>query len=144
MCRLVYLYVFCCSEMLIADTPIALFAQVSCCSQNSESCLHNVQLCNSTTGGSNPCGQSPMDFESISLAARTQCLVIPRQLSDTCYAQPRATAMKRSGKRGCVTTATSYEGMPVALDAHRHASNKQTKLILLSCENNQKYSHLWD
>ena len=26
-------------------------------------------------GDSNPCGQSPMDFESISLAARTQCLV---------------------------------------------------------------------
>ena len=25
-------------------------------------------------GDSNPCGQSPMDFESISLAARTQCL----------------------------------------------------------------------
>jgi hypothetical protein len=24
-------------------------------------------------GDSNPCGQSPMDFESISLAARTQC-----------------------------------------------------------------------
>jgi hypothetical protein len=24
-------------------------------------------------GGSNPCGQSPMDFESISLTARTQC-----------------------------------------------------------------------
>ena len=27
-------------------------------------------------GDSNPCGQSPMDFESISLAARTQCHVI--------------------------------------------------------------------
>ena len=26
-------------------------------------------------GDSNPCGQSPMDFESISLTARTQCLV---------------------------------------------------------------------
>ena len=26
-------------------------------------------------GDSNPCGQSPMDFESISLAARTQCHV---------------------------------------------------------------------
>ena len=26
-------------------------------------------------GDSNPCGQSPMDFESISLAARTHCLV---------------------------------------------------------------------
>jgi hypothetical protein len=25
-------------------------------------------------GDSNPCGQSPMDFESISLTARTQCL----------------------------------------------------------------------
>ena len=25
-------------------------------------------------GDSNPCGQSPMDFESISLATRTQCL----------------------------------------------------------------------
>ena len=25
-------------------------------------------------GDSNPCGQSPMDFESISLAARTHCL----------------------------------------------------------------------
>jgi hypothetical protein len=25
---------------------------------------------------SNPCGQSPMDFESISLAARTQCLAM--------------------------------------------------------------------
>jgi hypothetical protein len=25
-------------------------------------------------GDSNPCGQSPMDFESISLPARTQCL----------------------------------------------------------------------
>ena len=25
-------------------------------------------------GDSNPCGQSPMDFESISLAARTKCL----------------------------------------------------------------------
>ena len=24
-------------------------------------------------GDSNPCGQSPMDFESISLTARTQC-----------------------------------------------------------------------
>ena len=28
-------------------------------------------------GDSNPCGQSPMDFESISLATRTQCLVAP-------------------------------------------------------------------
>ena len=27
-------------------------------------------------GDSNPCGQSPMDFESISLAARTQCLML--------------------------------------------------------------------
>ena len=27
-------------------------------------------------GDSNPCGQSPMDFESISLAARTQCHVL--------------------------------------------------------------------
>ena len=27
-------------------------------------------------GDSNPCGQSPMDFESISLAARTQCHVM--------------------------------------------------------------------
>ena len=27
-------------------------------------------------GDSNPCGQSPMDFESISLAARTQCLCV--------------------------------------------------------------------
>ena len=26
-------------------------------------------------GDSNPCGQSPMDFESISLAARTHCLL---------------------------------------------------------------------
>ncbi len=28
----------------------------------------------SDRGDSNPCGQSPMDFESISLTARTQCL----------------------------------------------------------------------
>ena len=28
---------------------------------------------NRQRGNSNPCGQSPMDFESISLAARTQC-----------------------------------------------------------------------
>ena len=27
-------------------------------------------------GDSNPCGQSPMDFESISLTSRTQCLVV--------------------------------------------------------------------
>ena len=30
-------------------------------------------------GDSNPCGQSPMDFESISLATRTQCLEVARQ-----------------------------------------------------------------
>ena len=29
-------------------------------------------------GDSSPCGQSPMDFESISLAARTQCLLPAR------------------------------------------------------------------
>ena len=29
---------------------------------------------NRQLGDSNPCGQSPMDFESISLTARTQCL----------------------------------------------------------------------
>ena len=42
-------------------------------------------------GDSNPCGQSPMDFESISLAARTKCLATgatalaiahPRSLSE--------------------------------------------------------------
>ena len=32
-------------------------------------------LCNRHRGDSSPCGQSPMDFESISLAARTQCLL---------------------------------------------------------------------
>ena len=31
-------------------------------------CMHRQR------GDSNPCGQSPMDFESISLAARTHCL----------------------------------------------------------------------
>ena len=31
-----------------------------------------------TEGNSSPCGQSPMDFESISLAARTQCLLPAR------------------------------------------------------------------
>ena len=32
-------------------------------------------------GDSNPCGQSPMDFESISLTARTQCLKVLRPTS---------------------------------------------------------------
>ena len=32
-------------------------------------------FCNRHRGDSSPCGQSPMDFESISLAARTQCLL---------------------------------------------------------------------
>ena len=35
----------------------------------------SLHPCNRHRGDSNPCGQSPMDFESISLAAQTQCLL---------------------------------------------------------------------
>ena len=44
-----------------------------------EVCMLNVAVSHSAVrhkrhrGDSNPCGQSPMDFESISLTARTQC-----------------------------------------------------------------------
>ena len=37
--------------------------------------IGSMSLCNRHRRDSNPCGQSPMDFESISLAARTQCLL---------------------------------------------------------------------
>ena len=36
--------------------------------------LHDLTRGKRHLGDSNPCGQSPMDFESISLAARTKCL----------------------------------------------------------------------
>ena len=36
----------------------------------------SIQNGNRHRGDSNPCGQSPMNFESISLAARTQCLLL--------------------------------------------------------------------
>ena len=35
-------------------------------------------------GDSNPCGQSPMDFESIPLTARAQCLVHQQRSSFSC------------------------------------------------------------
>jgi hypothetical protein len=38
-------------------------------------------------GDSNPCGQSPMDFESISLTARTQCLVVKARNIRLCTAR---------------------------------------------------------
>ena len=37
--------------------------------------IGSMSLCNRHRRDSNLCGQSPMDFESISLAARTQCLL---------------------------------------------------------------------
>ena len=40
--------------------------------------LHDICNRKRHRGDSNPCGQSPMDFESISLTARTQCLVCDR------------------------------------------------------------------
>ena len=46
--------------------------------QRNHDYCHAALLCDGAIhrhrGGSNPCGQSPMDFKSISLAARTHCL----------------------------------------------------------------------
>ena len=44
-------------------------------SYNLAACETKLLLLIRHRGDSNPCGQSPMDFESISLAARTQCHV---------------------------------------------------------------------
>ena len=41
-----------------------------------QQCLDASAATKRHRGDSNPCGQSPMDFESISLAARTQCHVM--------------------------------------------------------------------
>ena len=54
-------------------------------------------------GDSNPCGQSPMDFESISLAARTHCLDVkspPKARSALCSAAPAAPLSHAAGSRG--------------------------------------------
>ena len=40
-------------------------------------------------GDSNPCGQSPVEFESISLTARTQCLVVKAKYIRLCATRRR-------------------------------------------------------
>ena len=57
--------------------PTSEVVQV-CCMNATNATDHNERH----RGDSNPCGQSPMDFESISLAARTQC----RWLLSSAYA----------------------------------------------------------
>ena len=57
--------------------PQKLLAQA----ELSEACHSQSRQINSTPRGedSSPCGQSPLDFESNSLAARTQCLLLAKK-----------------------------------------------------------------
>ena len=75
------------SDKLTAPGFASKFAQDIHAFQNT--CIANQQMRH--LGDLNPCGQSPMDFESISLAARTKCLATgatalalapPRSLSE--------------------------------------------------------------
>ena len=52
-------------------------------------------------GDSNPCGQSPMDFESISLAARTQCLWLHLSNLVRLFLKPAATHARKHKLTGC-------------------------------------------
>ena len=63
----------------MASTDLARgYRCVPVCAHATRRCAHNIQMPQTGNlrqrGDSNPCGQSPMDFESISLAARTDRL----------------------------------------------------------------------
>ena len=54
-------------SLLVVELMKHVFNRISIPEEPTITCLRH-------RGDSNPCGQSPMDFESISLATRTQCL----------------------------------------------------------------------
>ena len=80
-----------------------------------------MPLCNLPTilpmrhrGDSNPCGQSPMDFESISLTARTQCLEVSFSRSQYSVAHFRYIVRVSGGKK---LETSPLAGAPHRLDA---------------------------
>ena len=58
------------SDTVFSDAPLQFFF-----APKKLPPIGSMSLCNRHRRDSNSCGQSPMDFESISLAARTQCLL---------------------------------------------------------------------
>ena len=66
-------------NLMLAPCPLTALIIPSVMGSAPRSALHRYStpsffsLIHRHRGDSNPCGQSPMDFESISLAARTQC-----------------------------------------------------------------------
>ena len=58
-------------------------------------------------GDSNPCGQSPMDFESISLTARTQCRCLPRTCKPQLQTKLTMTQCSHTS-RTCIVAVSSY------------------------------------
>ena len=80
-------------------------------------------------GDSNPCGQSPMDFESISLAARTQCLgcSLLRVCLRKFYKVSRASAResravsRQAGKRGREQVSSRARGRASKLASERRS-----------------------
>ena len=62
-------------------------------------------------GDSNPCGQSPMDFDSFSLAARTQCHVmdgLPARQQGDAFDIPVAGDRGLRKRRSLLTRTTDY------------------------------------
>ena len=78
--------------------PQELLAQA----EPSEACHSQSRQTNSTPRGLSPCGQSPLDFESNSLAARTQCLL----LAKTCVFQNQKKGAAPSTCSWCHTRAS--------------------------------------
>ena len=70
------------------------------------SCLAKVH--HTTPRDSNPCGQSPMEFESISITARTQCLVVKARNIRLCTTRRRWIRVSSAPMSTCVPSAPRY------------------------------------
>ncbi len=74
----------------------------ACCAKLGEAQDSASQADRRQRGDSNPCGQSPMDFESISLAARTHCLLQYRGRQALLHSITLLTSSKRRSKHTIV------------------------------------------
>ena len=89
-------------------------------------------------GDSNPCGQRPMDFESISLATRTQCLVMYLRITEIHARSVRSSpVISVFGEQAQMTrkfssAADNYIGITPARHAGGPGPNPRTLLIRLS------------
>ena len=91
-------------------------------------------------GDSNPCGQSPMDFESISLAARTKCLAVGATATTLAYPlafSEKNTCQKAHHKQGATLFApkhmTRTVGFPLPVVEARGVATVSTARLARSC-----------